>query len=655
MIVVLAAGLLLLAALPAPTSAEMEGWQYQREIAIQENSGETLRDYQVLVALAGSYFPGEAQADGDDIRFTDADGANLRYWIEEFDAGSKRARIWVAVPLIPANGEAKVTMWYGNPGAASESDGEAVFEFFDDFEGTHIDESKWHVNCGTPSVSHGVLSLSGECILSEKTEAFGYNYIFESFSKVSDTGSEPRSFLRSTNCPTATDGSDRFEFGSWTDKNKMKLENVDDGAVDAVTKTEKFPTSFEVLGIARSNTKTESFQNYVPELMNREHVPDSPLYLQLYSWGGETYYVDWARVRKYATPKPTVTLSIPAPMATATATATAAATPAPTPTTGSISVFSAPSGADIHLDGAYKGTTPTTIPDVSSGSHTLKLEKYGYAEWLTSVHVASGVTESITAHLTAVDVSSPVIHIDKPTTIDQNNNGVLEEGEKVGITYSASDPGGVTSMEILLDETLLESQSGAGPYNLTTNSLSMGNHTIRVVATDSKSNTGSRELNLTVERSGPSVYFGTTRTTINKGEDAIFTLSAVNPIGNPPMTVQLILKPPSGVSVTSSSFAKGASGIYTCTQTIESGDNVRSIVMHLTGNEAGTHEIESEVYYQFEGSPKSPTRYETLTLVVDDHNPAPPMPTPTTKPSPGFAAVVVVIGLLAAHLRGRRI
>ena len=52
------AGLLLLAAVPA--SASMEGWQYQREIAVQENSGETLRDYQVLAELSGSDFPEEA-------------------------------------------------------------------------------------------------------------------------------------------------------------------------------------------------------------------------------------------------------------------------------------------------------------------------------------------------------------------------------------------------------------------------------------------------------------------------------------------------------------------------------------------------------------------------------------------------------------------
>jgi len=80
---------------------------------------------------------------------------------------------------------------------------------------------------------------------------------------------------------------------------------------------------------------------------------------------------------------------------------------------------------------------------------------------------------------------------------------------------------------------------------------------------------------------------------------------------------------------------------------------VRSIEVRLTGNQIGTHEIESEVYYQFDGSPKSPTRYETLTLVVDDHDSTPTTPTP--KPSPGFGAVVAIAGLLAAYLRRRRI
>jgi len=321
--------------------------------------------------------------------------------------------------------------------------------------------------------------------------------------------------------------------------------------------------------------------------------------------------------------------------------------------TCSISVSSSPSGAYIYLDGVYKDTTPATVSDVPPGAHALKLEKYGYVEWLTSVHATSGVRESITAHLAPADVSPPAIRIDKPTTIDQNGNDLLEEGEKVAITYGAHDPSGVVSIKILLDSAMLESQNQAGTYTVTTNSLPVGGHTIRVEATDSRSNSCFEEIHITVERTGPSVYFGTTRTAIKKGEDAIFTLSAVNPIGNPPMTVQLILKPPSGVSVTSSSFAKAGSGIYTCTQTIEPGDNVRSIEVHLMGGQVGTHEIASEVYYQFDGSPKSPTRYETLTLIVE---PVTPVTTFNTREPasmvPGFGVVIVAVGLLfAIYLR----
>jgi hypothetical protein len=323
--------------------------------------------------------------------------------------------------------------------------------------------------------------------------------------------------------------------------------------------------------------------------------------------------------------------------------------------TGYIDIKSYPSGASIYLDGTYKGTSPTTISDASPGSHTLKLEKYGYAEWLTSVPVTAGVTESITAHLTTVDVSPPAIRIDKPIIIEYNDNELLEEGEKVEITYGANDSSGVTSIKIMLDGITLESQNQAGTYTVTTNSLTTGKHVIRVEATDSKSNMGFEELQITVERTGPSVYFGTTRTTINKGEDAIFTLSAVNPIGNPQMTVQLILKPPSGVSVTSSSFAKAGSGLYTCTQTIESGDNVRSIEVRLTGNEVGTYEIESEVYYQFDGSPKSPTRYETLTLIVEpDTHPIDSESEAREIMVPGFGAMVALAGLLAVHLWRKR-
>ena len=484
------AGLLLLAALPAPASAGLAGWQDQREIAIQDNSGETLRDYQVLVVLDGGDFPEEAHPDGDDIRFTDAGGVSLGYWIEEFDAGAEHAMIWVKVPEISANGETEITMWYGNPGAESGSDGEAVFEFFDDFGGEYVDETKWHVNCGTPSISNGVLSLDGECVLSENVKAFEYNYIFESFSKVSNTGGEPRSFLRSTNDYTAIDGSDRFEFGSWTDMDKMQLANVNDGEFLAATKTEKFPTSFEVLGIARSNTKTESFQNYVPELMNRENVPNSPLYLQLYSWGGETHYVDFVRVRRYIHPEPTAAIDLPVPTAS---------TPPPT-------------------------LTPRASPSIRNASVQL-------------------------------------------------------HGEKTNVVL---------------------------------------------------------------------------------GEDILLKLSAVNLITKPPMHVQVIIIPPSGMSVTSSAFAKSGAGQYTTTYELEPGTG-KDIEVAIRSNQVGDFDVNGRIIYYF-GDDRDDAEDHTLILPITVRAEAEQGAERTESSSeskgsstPGFAAVVAAAGgLLVALLIKRR-
>jgi len=67
-------------------------WAYYKDIAIS-NSGGALSDYQVLVNLTGSAFPTNARTDGADIRFTDAGGAELSYWIEGWDYAGRNARV----------------------------------------------------------------------------------------------------------------------------------------------------------------------------------------------------------------------------------------------------------------------------------------------------------------------------------------------------------------------------------------------------------------------------------------------------------------------------------------------------------------------------------------------------------------------------------
>ncbi|MFW6122011.1 MAG: DUF2341 domain-containing protein [Petrotogales bacterium] len=138
-------------------------WEYYKEIKIKENSGEALEDYQVLVELDSTNFDfSKAKSDGSDVRFK-ANEEELSYWIEEWNEGAKNAKIWVKVPSIPANDETKIKMYYGNPTATSVSNGNATFEFFDDFEGNEYDSRKWDFYSmhGTSPASGGSVSVQG--------------------------------------------------------------------------------------------------------------------------------------------------------------------------------------------------------------------------------------------------------------------------------------------------------------------------------------------------------------------------------------------------------------------------------------------------------------------------------------------------------------
>ena len=126
-------------------------FKYRRKITITEQSGSDLTYYQVLIELNSTNFDfTHAQTNGEDLRFTDADGNLLDYWIEEWDVVNESAKVWVKVPSIPANSSVKIYMYYGNPSASSASDGDAVFEFFDDFEDY---TEKWQEGGDSPTVS----------------------------------------------------------------------------------------------------------------------------------------------------------------------------------------------------------------------------------------------------------------------------------------------------------------------------------------------------------------------------------------------------------------------------------------------------------------------------------------------------------------------
>lgn len=52
-------------------------------------------------------------------------------------------------------------------------------------------------------------------------------------------------------------------------------------------------------------------------------------------------------------------------------------------------IESAPPGADIEIDGAFVGNTPSTI-NVAVGNHDIALKKKGFADWTKKLNVMGG-------------------------------------------------------------------------------------------------------------------------------------------------------------------------------------------------------------------------------------------------------------------------
>ncbi|MCD6436529.1 MAG: DUF2341 domain-containing protein, partial [Clostridiales bacterium] len=95
------------------------------------------------------------------------DGIN--YWIEHDENGNPQNNVWVKVNLT-ANQPLSFYVYYGSSTAPSYSDGDAVFEFFDDFEGSSLDTGKWD-----DSNAAGKYTISNSKIIG--TDDGNWNYV----------------------------------------------------------------------------------------------------------------------------------------------------------------------------------------------------------------------------------------------------------------------------------------------------------------------------------------------------------------------------------------------------------------------------------------------------------------------------------------------
>ena len=179
-------------------------------------------------------------------------------------------------------------------------------------------------------------------------------------------------------------------------------------------------------------------------------------------------------------------------------------------------------------------------------------------------------------------------------------------------------------------------------------------HVIRVVPSTSGSAAGASHQPSSI--STASVHLHGEKTDVVMGEDILLKLSAVNKITKPTMTLQVILIPPSGMSVTSADFVESGAGLYTSTYVIEPGIG-RDIEVGIRSNQVGDFVVNGEVIYYF-GDDKENAEEHLLSLPIKvraSPNPQQDKPAPTATPKdgkgiPGFEAVFVVAGVLLVAL-----
>ncbi|MCX9025091.1 MAG: hypothetical protein OIN85_03225, partial [Candidatus Methanoperedens sp.] len=139
------------------------------------------------------------------------------------------------------------------------------------------------------------------------------------------------------------------------------------------------------------------------------------------------------------------------------------------------------------------------------------------------------------------------------------------------------------------------------------------------------------------------------KTSVDVGEEVLLKLSIVNYISNrEPMEVQLILAPPSGMSITSTEFTQSTTGQSTSNYTLNPGQN-RDIEIRLKANEIGNFNVEGRVVYYF-GDNKTSAVIKTFKKPITVKSAGViPVGTTTTpsEPSDGSNAIIGIIAIIA--------
>ena len=176
---------------------------------------------------AESVFWSTVRSDGGDIRVRDNNGNPVPYWIELFNntgsspstSNKSKAVIWFRLPSPLAPGLSTIVkIDYGDSSqTVTSGNGNGVFDFFDDFTSSVVDQTKWTKSTGytiSPTLTTGV-SIIDALGVAAGTSTFAMNTTLASTINAFRIGARTLATANSTNAPfmistSTTPDTDRF-------------------------------------------------------------------------------------------------------------------------------------------------------------------------------------------------------------------------------------------------------------------------------------------------------------------------------------------------------------------------------------------------------------------------------------------------------------
>jgi hypothetical protein len=300
---------------------------YRRPVTVTSCSAGILTDFQVLLTMDTQSLvsAGKMQADGDDIRFVDSDDITLlSYWIEPSSMNTVSTKIWVKIPSLPVSPAKTIYMYYGNPVAVADSNGQQTFGFFDDFN--TLDTAVWgatHSSTGVLNseviIQQGAIYTSAPVLTSTQDR-----YVEAKLKWSTNLGSYSGLMIANdhTTAGSNSQGDALVYYMTQSSNTNMRVyywaadgtrTNYNLGAGNLFTAIVDQPY---ILGILIASDNTIKFYRDFTNIFTRNGYWNEPFHIFLgYFTGaaagsanGKDIYVDWVRVREYDVCEPSTML-----------------------------------------------------------------------------------------------------------------------------------------------------------------------------------------------------------------------------------------------------------------------------------------------------------------------------------------------------------